>query len=1569
MNLLDSEVALMTAGYWKGTLTGSWGLSRSSLGWGVASVESPVLFVQEADLTLSLWLRERWFVEASFQEDYDVNAYRAGFKGGAGDFIRYAGVGNAGLDFPLFPYLDLGGDGASSFGFYGRAGEGPWSFHVLARYDDAAREERVFEGGRERTHSYAAAQGMLRGVSFVLPREGLSASPVVYVEDAAGPLLSSGAGGTRRWRLARPSEASVSARYGLVELSLPSAGLVAVAYAGDYEADMGGYRQAGSFLGDVQDFFGVGLDLDALPQPGGGAGRPATLSIGGTNALVVWERGAFSPFERLSRYEAPVSGAAGASLVSSSTGDLVPGFELYELSEAGVAGLPLYGAEESGVSVYARAVYNLVRSGQTDVRSAGSRWPLARDAAGEVWLASLYSLGKDGAAGDVRLRFTSYGALAGYLIGIDVIPGSIEVLRGGISDGDWVFDKGSGTVRLGRPALTGEAIRIRYLRRSLDARSGSVAIGLGGVYEGEGRLSARLGLGLRWNVLNDGFSEAGRGNPGQVGFGGKLEWKDGDLAASLTLGGGYEQPDATGLYRVAGMEGNESTLGLPDPPSSFVSNAPSGGAAGLPALPLSQRADLSYRNYLETSALGQAVLREIDGATPLVPAMSGPYPARDGAQSARVLVAEFALDGSARTWSGFQAPLPDGNALSSAREVVVPFRFYGVSSSDAANVTLVLQFGPLSAKDGGTGENQGMIVERSLSAFSAGLNAFHFVLTDGERGKLAGATQLRLLAISRAGGKFLGRILLAPPIVQGALFSPLLLLRGGEAAEESGESSVRAAEVYDAALAMSFPELMRRLHGEAAVQRALEVSWQKAFSQGEGAGAGGRVGVLPLSEYKALSFFFKGPASGDFSGATLDVYAARGKSSLGRSDEIALQARVPLDSLDGAGAWRKLELRYGGEAPGVYAAGSRVADLAYRPGALKKSAARAESDDEEEDSAYVMVFLSPPPGGNLPFDDAEATGASFFIDEIVLEEGDPALYLNVGAKLSWKRTGVLLSFAGLALLEDALFEGALESATRGKIDSAGKGGLFAGAGRSRFEALVLGTHVSGALTFSGGRDEGGEFSRWQAEHGLWREAGPLRLHEDFFFDPSGARWKHKAGFSASGDYRAHFEGEGSFENEKETRAWRAGLGAKGLGGGPFGASLDADWRWVQAPALGSARALSMGGPLGGGYGEAWLSSWKSWAPDAGEGAAGRVMRARSELRLESKPVGAVFNADFHTESSLPALRSASGTVLSLDFPFSFGAYGGAFRFERHYERSVLKMPGDAAGDFTLFGEAFAHSGAMLGAAPFYALFDPALPEAFREGLRASPSAQSAEGARAGDLYRFTMQLPSRYGAKALIVPRSLEARIDRNLTMRYDTMQDVLGLGGALSFAAVDLFGSAGAARAGSLYRNDEFRHAIEAAVALPRNDENSWRISMRHGAAFFGAGGASLRFDDVVGLLNTGWTANFILEWAVPTEKSLLGSLYAWFFGRFLESARSPALASLAKSPYERLRKEKLELSFDYSNAYPYLLLSAGHESIVRIAGRLELGVFARLSYSRRSAEETQSFIAAVGASLNVSF
>ncbi|MDR2468579.1 MAG: hypothetical protein LBD22_06435 [Spirochaetaceae bacterium] len=1568
INLFDADVSLLLSGYWKGTFTGAWGIKNSKFGWGIASVESPLLFEQEADLTLSLWIKERWFIETSFQEDYNINTYRAGYKGRDGDFVRYAGIGNTGLSFPLFPYLDLGGDSASSLGFYGAFGSGPLTLHTLIRYDTAEREERIFVGGRERSYTELSVAMQLHGVSFVLPAENLSALPVIYLEDNEGTL----SGGGTRWRIARPSEAAVSSRDGIVELTAPPAGMAAVSYPGGYnlgsygDGAVGGSNGASGFLGEAQTFFD-GIALKNYPQPGnrgGSATAPQIILIDGISSLVIFEKGTFSPFERQSRYSAPVSTATSATLIKSSTKDVVQGWDVHKLDDSPLLTLPLYVNEETKAKTYRRDTYEITRNGEDSSRSPRSRWPLGEDEQGRPWLLSIYLPGNSTREHDVELRWTSWSDQTGYRLGSDVLPGSVQVLRGGITDSNWVFDEASGTIRLSLPAQFNEVIRISYLRKSLDRRNGSIAAGLGAVYEGEGRLSARGALGIRWNLSSDSFSQAGVMSPGLAGFGGKISWNGAQIKADMSLGAGYEQPDTTGLYRAAGMEGHETIYDLPD--NSFISHPEELQTAVPPLAPLTldKRGSLAYRNYRETNFAGITVLKPIESDVPVETALSGPYPARDGTFNTRILAAEFNLDGTGIVWTGFQSPLADGNSIAQAEEILIPFRFYDLYTM--ANLRLFVQFGTLTAKDSMAWENPSLIVERELTSTipvppSSQAAIATIKLSGDERRKLGSATGIRFIIVSD--GAAAGRFLAAPPVFRGAAFAPLTAASTGilDNPDLLPVSAVETSDPATPSLSEKYSALMNRLHGTGERQRILNVSWTGPIDSGLAVGAGGRIGKLPLSTYKKLSFFIKIPDPALTGAQTFDLYAARGKSSFNKSSELALEAHIPAQSLcpGGSEGWVKVEIDWSTETYGIYVEGARIngAYFDYRPGVLQKRGAQVQDEGEGEDDAYLMFFLSPGSNGIL-------TGSNqFLIDEILLEEGNPSFYFNSGLRLNWSRPGTLVKSNNIPILADGNFETALESSTRGS-PSDNSTAVFAGVvTRSRAGISLLGIKLSGDLAFQTSSGDTGHVAWWTAGHGISRTLGPLVLRERFFLDPEGAVWNHDAGIGLSGTYHALFNASGSHLNGITSRTWQSGLGRRATEKLPFSAAITTRWRWTER-----AAATEDDDVFAAGYGRAWWASAEALLPDSGTNAETRSMDSNLDLRFNGKNAGAALTIRANQDASLPARKTTSGGRLQLDVPWQASFLRGSAKFERAYERGSTRIHQNAAGDLEEFRAAFNESGALVGALPLYTLFDPRLAEKLSSVLDHSGET-GVSGGRFSDRYSYSMRLPVRKDLFALIIPYDFDAHIDRSVIRQLDTMQDILGFGGNVRFSAQNLFGAFGRLKQFEFYQNDEFRHGLGTAVAIPRNDEVSWRVYAEQSAAFYGFRGSQFKIHDILTVLSTGWLVNVTLELQTPAEKSFVSTLYQWFMRRFENSTYSPALASLAAAACDRLRKEKIDISLDSNPSNFRWTVSARHESIVRITGRLDLSAFIMLLCAQDSYFDELSFIATVGTSLKISF
>jgi hypothetical protein len=1560
-NLGDSDVSLFVKGSWKGTLTGSWGLSHSDLGLQAASTDSPVLFAQEADLTLSLWLRERWFLEAGFLDDYDLNTYRAGYQGKGGEAIQYVGVGNTGLDFPLFPYLDLGGNSAYSFGAYGRFGLGSWTLHSMFRYDAAAREERTFVGNRERTYSQVSPDRIFRGRSFVLPQETISAAPLVYLEDKDGDLRDSTG---RRWRKALPGEYGVSARSGLLELAAEPKGMVAVSYPG-MDTGLGSYGTKTGFLGEVQEYFDstrIDIKLESYPQPGGGSGGPGTVTINGIGALVIYEPGTFSPFERQSRYSAPASSSAQAILAAASTGERIHGYEVFPVSDTMVsASLPLLPVPE-----IQRGIYELVNiSGPSDPRDPRTRWPLIR-------FPAIYLPGGGAFQEDLTIRFTNYGPAGVYDIGTDVVPGSVEVFRGGLSDPNISFNPGSGTVQIKNPVGPSETIRITYLKRSEETRLGSLAAGIGAVYNSGGHFSSGLGLGVRWNVAGESFSEEGAASPGTLGFGGRADWNYERLKAGLTLGLGFEQTDTTGLYRIAGMEGNSEIVLSLSTAAAFISGTPT-----VPALAAGERANLLYRNYRNTDILGSTSLMSIDwSGSSLISGRNGPYPVKDSTYNEIFVAESDDLDGHTKTWTGFQVPLgSEGELLERARQIIIPFRFYG-PLPPAGTVKLVVQFGSMVEEDRTGSENPDLIVEKVLSDFTDAppgeweTTKGTLYLTDADRRKLRGAKYMRVLIISNTGPvPFSGRVLIAKPILYGASWRPITVSGGDDvktAADTTSAGSVSLAELSDTGLRSKYPDSIDRLHPESARQQVLEVQWEDMPGGDQAAGADGRAGIIPLSNYRVLSFFLKKPKT-DLPNTRFRFILGRGPDSLKRDRELALDVRIPgaaLTSLS-PGEWTKVEVHYGAGERRVLVngwEGSGSQYVQYRPEVFRQNnRERTDSYAVSNQTAYMAAFLMPTGTGAL-------RAGSFSIDEIILEEPVSSFQTNLGGSVEWVQPGTLASYRDTPVLEDLTLSTAMETGLRGNpfvretsdLETGRWSGGFAGLeSRSKGSIRFLGAQLEGDLTLA----ISGEDQNWSAGHAISRAWGPFSFRESFSDSPLDNAMLHGFAMDLGTKLYSGVESNLTYEDETLERQWRATLGMNDSPALPWGFSLRSSAKWTEN---------SIGRRIAN-YGETWVQSWPDMVIDTGFGARKREAGTLFKTGLTTKPLGAELSLEGLSTVTKAASLTQSETRGRLEFPLSLGTYRLRFLEERYFRRNLRYAGEDISDDLSKFTEALEDSLPLWYAVPLYALFDPAWGTGINAAQEKSGSAALLDTGLFSDKFALALYLPERFGLSSFFLPREIDAGITRTLEKKLDTPLDMLSYNTSLGFSSLNIFGALGAVPLFSFYQTDEFRHTLIAVVNIPKNEDLSWRFQDEFRVDFFGFNGAVLSLSNTLTAGVSGGSSGVLdgltLDWTVPAKKTLLGFLYDWYCGKVRNSANWPALSRISEMEYERLRKESLELIIDTTAKDPKLSVILGHESMIRILGRLSVSAFGKLTCTHDSGTEILSFIASIGTTLNVSF
>jgi hypothetical protein len=468
---------------------------------------------------------------------------------------------------------------------------------------------------------------------------------------------------------------------------------------------------------------------------------------------------------------------------------------------------------------------------------------------------------------------------------------------------------------------------------------------------------------------------------------------------------------------------------------------------------------------------------------------------------------------------------------------------------------------------------------------------------------------------------------------------------------------------------------------------------------------------------------------------------------------------------------------------------------------------------------------------------------------------------------------------------------------------------------------------------------------------------------------------HSFGVKLSTPVYSSLEAKVHYGDERLERRWNAVLGLRPGAALPLGLSLESSAGWTE-------RSAETGEGLAN-YGRAWTQSWLPMIPDQGSDADKREASALFRSTLATTPLGTELSLEGRSAAATTNPQTQSETRGALEFPLVLGNYRIRFREERYYRRNIRDAGPSVREDLRQYASSFEDSLPLWTAAPFYAFFDPAWGDNIARALEESAEADLFDAGYYSDSFSLTLNFPERYGLPSFFLPREAGGGIKRGFERKLDTGLDMLSLNGSLGFSALNIFGALGAAPVFRFYQTDEFRHTLIAGVNIPRNENPRWRFQDEIHMDFFGFAGAVLSVSNTyaagfsgaaMGNSNAaGFLESLALEWTVPAQKTLLGLLYDWYCGKVRNAGNWPALSRLASMEYERLRRESLVLVLDASGVSGADALKVsvvmGHESLVRVFGRLTLSAFGKLNLSRDSATKTLSLIASIGTTLKVSF
>jgi hypothetical protein len=651
-----------------------------------------VAFSQVPDLSLSITLLERWFIDISVLEGLagaplGMSSLLMGYRGDGIAPVRHVLLGTAGVTAKPAPFLEIPNQADGTLGVSALVVSGLGTNEALLRWEPTGQQSRLYLGSNELLEERIGLDAWLRGTVLVLPDTDVD-DLVILIEDPEGTYADSPPDG-RTYRPAGLADAVIDSTSGIVIMKAESKGRV-LAY----------YTKNGMAVGTDD----LTLGVDALPGETGGRrdleaakvrfyfnmpdylgddmNRRQITITGIGDCLLLWEPGDPSPFQLANTYAFAIAAPADASRVRAflekKTTTTPPNMQ-FEVN--------------TSLKVVALTINNDLR----DFHNWYPFWEAPEDAPINL----LYGPERDALEGllEYELVVQALQPVDGYVLGTDVVPGSIHATVNGVEERRFTFDRSSGRLTFQVEMAPTDRIEVRWRTEGAGAEGGDVLL----TWRDDVRLAENLDFhaaaGLRWNVgtgLTAGEPYARSGavvaEAGLEGSMGALDWSV-DAAAS------FANPDTTGVVRLHGMEGHSIEVDLSEelaypaappvkpaaPPPEWYSVDPVQG----------NRGKLFYRDYRSYDVFGGAQLHDITWTTStVVPYENGGRPGPynvlgtiDDSSSGKSLVLEYDLPNTGE-WVGTQLPVVAGTFvdLSTAKSITV--RMKGLDLAGSAQVHL-----------------------------------------------------------------------------------------------------------------------------------------------------------------------------------------------------------------------------------------------------------------------------------------------------------------------------------------------------------------------------------------------------------------------------------------------------------------------------------------------------------------------------------------------------------------------------------------------------------------------------------------------------------------------------------------------------------------------------------------------------------------------------------------------------------------------------------------------------------------------------------------------------------------
>lgn len=535
----DENLELDIRGHWYSSVETGAGISGGYGNGFESTTESPV-FTQDVDMSIYFLLNRMWYFEADFADEFDTNTIAAGYIGNG--LLKHARIANRGITFPgeysihLFQ-KSIGGGENESPGFLLHFEGEKWKADTVLRYDMMQARSRTFYGDFAEDTQEIAISGYETGYKYELPAEAIRDIDAVFVESDSGSYRA----GKRKFRKLNTDEYIISVHEQTITFSdsakasrTDSGELPAVLVTfrtkkqSEIQNALGNWSDAGTFLGEVQSFFGQnGHSVDIKRYA-----YDFFTEISSDFALVLQSPAGFSPFAVCSLYDVGATDIVNAAVISESTKTESAVYLAAVIDKEG-------GDENSLIELYADASSS----------AASSRFPLADRFPG-------FYLGFPEDC-DLIIQTTSYTETVGYEIGTKAADVSVYI--NDIADTNARYDRDSGYVTPSVAVGAGDKVRIIWYEETGYSATGAVTGAAGFRYEFFPGLSADISTAGRWSYSPDSsYADASTASPAFAAVSSAVRYQSDSLEIEIAGALSAETDNTTGLYRILGMDENSA---------------------------------------------------------------------------------------------------------------------------------------------------------------------------------------------------------------------------------------------------------------------------------------------------------------------------------------------------------------------------------------------------------------------------------------------------------------------------------------------------------------------------------------------------------------------------------------------------------------------------------------------------------------------------------------------------------------------------------------------------------------------------------------------------------------------------------------------------------------------------------------------------------------------------------------------------------------------------------------------------------------------------------------------------